>query len=308
MSVYSKAQLGYVDNRVTFEDFTLDPIYRTITRVPQKFQIREQDIAVPFESGMSDFSTLIGETVYVIEGTMYPSSESMYDSGLAALRDVCNLDLNQADVNVGSAFSNNGYVPYTWGDSGGDYTKQLFVKPEFVYAAENTRQGYVLPFKIFCKVKDPTIYGGTLKIASTAASTPGASSGSAVYAFAYPIVYGATYYTVTATATNLGTVPVYPQSIDIYGPVNTPIITNNKTGEFLKIAVNLNSPTDHLQIQYGKDILTVTLNGVNNTRYISSDSTYFKIRPGGNGISLSGSSISSGAYATVAYYDGFSLA
>lgn len=308
MAVYEKAQLGYADNLITFNDYTKDPIYRTVARAPQKYQIRQQDIPIPFESGVADFNTLIGETIYVIEGTMYPSSESSYDTGLAALRDVSSLDLDEVDPYAAATFSNNGYVPYTWGDSGGDYTKQLFVEPLYVQVSENTRQGYVLPFKIFCKVKDPTIYGGTLKTASTAASTPGASSGSAVYPFAYPIVYGATYYTVTATAINLGSVPTYPESIDIYGPVTTPIITNNRTGEFIKVAVTLNSPSDHLQIQYAKDYLAVQLNGVNNIRYVSTDSTYFKVRPGGNNISFSGSSISSGAYATVNYYDGFSLA
>lgn len=308
MSIYAKATLGFPDNQITFEDYTLQVVYRTTTRLPQKYQIREQDIPVPFEPGVADFNTLIGQTIYLIEGIMYPADESSYDSGLAALRDVSSLDIEQTDPYSANTFSNDGYVPYVWGDAGGDLTKQLFVKPLYVQMAESTQQGFVVPFRIYCKVKDPTIYGATLKTASTASSTPGASSGSAVYSFAYPIVYGATYYTVTATATNLGTVATYPQSIDVYGPVTTPVITNTKTGEFLKVAVTLNSVNDHLQIQYAKDYLSVTLNGVNNLKNVSTDSTYFKIHPGGNGISLTGSSISSGSYATVTFYDGYSLA
>lgn len=308
MSIYTKALLGYSDNQVVFNDYTRDPIYRTITRIPQRYQIREQDLPVPFESGIADFNTLVGEVFYLIQGKMYPSSENTYDTGLNAIRDVANLDLSQNDPNQGTVFSNDGYVPYVWGDASGELTKQLFVKPVYVMAAENTQQGFVLPFTIYCKVKDPTIYGATLKVASTAASAPGTSSGSAAYSFTYPVVFGATYYSVTATATNNGSVPTYPQSIDIYGPVTSPIITNNKTGEFIKVAVTLNSPSDHLQIQYGKDYLSVTLNGVNNIKNVTSDSTFFKIKPGGNGISLTGTSISSGAYATVNYYDGYSLA
>lgn len=308
MAIYEKAQLGYPDNQIVFNDFTLDPIYRAISRAPQKYQIREQDIPIPFESGVSDFNTLIGQTIYVIEGTMYPGSESTYDSGLAKLRDVSSLDLEQVDPYVSNTFSNDGYVPYTWGDAGGDYTKQLFVKPLYVQVSENTRQGYVLPFKIFCKVKDPTIYGGTLKTASTINGTPGSTTGSAAYPFAYPIAFGATYYTVSATFTNNGSVPTYPQSIDVYGPVTTPQITNGATGEFLKVNCTLSSSSDHLQIQYAKDYLNVTVNGVNNINNVSTDSTYFKLKPGGNGISLTGSSISSGAYATVTGYDGYSLA
>lgn len=308
MSIFTKSTLGYADNQVVFNDVTTDPYFRVNARAPQKYQLREQDIPVPFESGVADFNTLIGQTIYVINGTMYPKSQSTYDSGLDIIRDVSSLDIEQVDPFSSNVFSNNGYVPYLWGDSLGDLSKQLFVKPLYVMASETTRQGYVVPFTIYCKVKDPTIYGSTLKVASTIASTPGASTGSAVYPFTFPVVYGATYYTVTATATNIGTVKTYPQSIDIYGPVTTPVITNGATGEFIKVAVTLNSPSDHLQIQYAKDYLNVTLNGVNSLRYVSTDSTYFRIIPGGNGISLTGSSISSGSYATVAYYDGYSLA
>jgi hypothetical protein len=308
MSIYTKATLGYSDNQITFNDYTLNPIYRTLTRVPQKYQIRSEDVPIPFESGVSDFSTLIGETFYVIQGKMYPSDEFTYDSGLAKLRDVCNLDLEQNDVNQGTLYSNEGYVPYVWGDASGVLSKQLFVKPLYVIVAENTQQGFVLPFTIYCKVKDPAIFGSTLQTASTAAGTPGGTTGSALYPFKYPIAYGATWYTVSATATNNGTIPVYPQSIDVYGPVTSPKVTNNKTGEFILVNTTLNSSSDHLQIQYGKDYLSVTLNGVNQMRYVSSDSTLFQIRPGGNSISLTGTSISSGSYATVNYYDGYSLA
>lgn len=308
MSIYTKATLGYSDNFITFNDYTLDPVYRSVTRLPQKYQIREEDVPVPFESGVADFNTLIGETIYVVDGKMYPSSEATYDTGLAAIRDVSSLDLEQTDPFQGSTFSDDGYVPYQWGDGGGDFTKQLFLKPLYVMCAEDTRQGFVLPFRIYCKVKDPTIYGTNLKTASTILGTPGTTLGSAAYPFGYPIAYGATYYTVTATATNLGTVPTYPSSIDVYGPVTNPQVINNRTGEYLLVNCTLNTSSDHLQIQYGKDYLNVVVNGVNNLQNVSAGSTYFKIKPGTNVISLTGTSISSGSYATVTYYDGFSLA
>lgn len=308
MSIYTKATLGYSDNQITFNDTSKDPYYRVEARVPQKYQIRQQDIPIPFESGIADFATFIGETVYLIVGTMYPRSQDTYDTGLNALRDVANLDLNQTDTNVGTVFSNDGYVPYIWGDASGDLSKQLFLKPLYVQAAESTKQGYVVPFRLYCKVKDPTIYSANLITASTIDGTPGNTTGSAAYPFTYPIAFGATYYTVSATATNKGTVPVYPQSIDVYGPVTNPKITNGATGEFIQVNCTLNSSTDHLQIQYAKDYLSVTVNGVNNLQNVTSDSTYFKLKPGGNGISLTGSSISSGSYATVAYYSGYSLA
>jgi hypothetical protein len=308
MSIFTRATLGYSDNMVVFNDYSLPVIYRSITRIPQKYQVRQQDIPIPFESGVSDFSTLLGEANYIIQGKMYPSGEDTYDTGLAALRDVANLDLEQSDANIGIVNTDDGYVPYIWGDASGDLTKQIFMKPLYVMAAENTRQGFVLPFTIYCKVKDPTIYGGTLKTASTINGTPGGTTGSAAYPFTYPVAFGATYYTVSATATNNGTIPSYPQSIDVYGPVTSPKITNGATGEFLNVNVTLNSSSDHLQIQYAKDYLSVTLNGVSVLNKVSSDSTYFKIHKGGNGISLTGTSISSGSYCTVTYYDAYSLA
>lgn len=308
MSVYTKSTLGYVDNLVTCNDISTDPYYRVNARAPQRFQLREQDVPVPFELGISDFNTLIGQVMYVIDGTMYPRSQDTYDSGLNALRDVSNLDLSQSDSNGGVTFDNNGYVPYVWGDSVGVLSKQLFVKPLYVQASESTRQGFVVPFRIFCKVKDPTIYGASLKIASTALGDPTATVGTAAYPLSYPVAFGATYYTVSANAINSGTVPVYPQSIDIYGPVTNPKFTNTATGEFIQINCTLSSPTDHLQIQYGKDYLGVYLNGNSQLQNKTTDSTFFKIHPGSNNISLTGSSIASGSYATVNYYDGYSLA
>lgn len=283
-------------------------MYRTTARAPKKYQVRQEDVPIPFESGVADFETLIGETLYVIEGTMYPASENSYDTGLDALRAVSSLDLEQTDPYQSSVFSNDGYVPYMWGDATGNLARQMFVKPLYVMAAETTQQGFVLPFQIFCKVKDPMVYGGTLKTASTLNSTPGAPTGTAVYSFTYPVVYGATYYTTSAALLNAGTNPVYPQSIDIYGAVTNPQVTNEATGDWISIACVLNSVTDHLQIIYAKDYLAITLNGISQLNNVVTGSTYFKIIPGGNTIQLSGSSIGSTSYATLTAYDGYSMA
>lgn len=308
MSIFTRSTLGYADNQVVFNDITTDPYYRVNTRAPQKYQIRQEDIPVPFESGVADFKTLVGDTMYVIQGTMYPRSETTYDTGLNALRDVSNLDLDDQDPFGGALFTNDGYVPYMWGDSLGALSKQMFVSPLYVMASESTRQGFVVPFTIYCKIKDPVIYGGTLKTASTANGSPIGSIGSAIFPFAFPMAFGATAYTVTADAENVGTVPVYPESIDVYGPITNPKITNGSTGEYIQVNAVLNSSTDHLQVQYGKDYLSVTLNGVNYLNQKSTDTTFFKIQPGGNTISITGSSIGTAAYVTVDWYDGYSLA
>lgn len=302
MSIYKTATLGEPDNQITFNNFTQFPVYRTQTRAPQRYQLRQEDAPIPFEDGISDFQTLIGSTVYVIKGTMYPQNEVSYDNGLNALRAVCSLALEQSDPTADS----EGYVPYIWNNALSQ--QQIFMKPLYVQLIEDTRQGFVQPFAIYAKVKDPIIYGGTLKTASTAASNPSTTTGTALYPFTYPVLYGSTTFTVSANAYNAGNIPAYPNSVSIIGPCSTPTITNTRTGEFITVNVTLNSTSDLLLINYGKNNLSVTLNGVNNLKNVTTNSTYFKIQPGNNIIQLSGASVGTGAVATVNYYDSFAMA
>lgn len=303
MSIYTRSTLGEPDNQVVFNDISTDPYIRVSARIPQKFQVRQEDIPVPYQAGVSDFLTLLGDSTYVIEGTMYPRSQNSYDSGLAALRAVCDLDLNQND----SFATDEGYIPYMWGDAGGSLDKQLFVKPLYLMAAESTQQGYVLPFRIICKIKDPTIFGGTLKTASTAQANPTNTIGTFVLPTTLPAPIGVTEYSVTINANNIGLSPSYPNAITVFGPVTNPTITNSATGEFITVNVTLASGSDVLIIQYSKDNFMITKNGVNVANLLTSTSTLFKIHPGNNNITLSGS-LGTGAYCTVTYYDAWSLA
>jgi hypothetical protein len=301
MSIYRISTLGEPDNSVTFNDYTLNPVFRVQSRAPRQFQTRDDNIPIPFESGISDFNTLLGQSIYAIQGTMYPKDEISYDNGLAQIRAACSLDLQQA----GTYTSDDGYVPYTWGESTG--SKTLFVKALYVQMTESTRQGFVQPFQILCKVKDPIIWGSTLKVATTQTSNPTTSTGAAKYPFQYPITFGSTLYTVTTDANNAGTIPAYPSSIDVYGPVTNPKITNTATGKYIQVNVTLNSTSDYLHIQYDKDTLIATLNGNSVMSNITTDSTQFKIVPGDNPIQLSGASVGVGSYALLAYRDSFAL-
>lgn len=301
MSIYSRATLGESDNQIVFNDVTTDPYYRTLSRAPQKFQIRQQDLPVPFESGSDDFLTLLGDSAYIIQGKMYPSSESSYDSGLQSLRSVSSLDLQQADV-----LSDDGYVPYTWGNLN-DYPQTVFMKLLYAQLVETTSQGFVQPFVLYAKVIDPTIYLGNLQTASTAQSSPTTTTGAAAYSFTYPVVYGSTIYNVNADCNNVGSLPVYPRTMTITGPINNPTITNLATGEFITVNVNLGIG-DILSIDYSKTSQIVTVNGVNNLNNVTTSSTFWKIQPGTNTIQLSGSSVGVGSFATVTYFSGSPLA
>lgn len=299
MSIFLPSQIGTTSNLINFNDFTKSPVYRIQTREPQRRQIRELDLPIPYESGISDFETLIGQTAYVIEGTMYPGSEQEHADGMSRLRKVASVDIAQDDV-----LSDFGYVPYQWDEF--SVTKLLYVKVMYVQILESTRQGLVQPFRLICKVKDPTIHSATVKQANTTSATPSTSTGASVYSFAYPIVFGASTYSVTSDATNAGDQSAYPITVHVHGPVNTPRVTNLETGEYIEVGVNLGVGED-LLISYDKDTLSVTKQGISVLQFVSSASVYFKLRPGSNPIQLTGSSISDGAYGEVDYRDAWPL-
>lgn len=299
MSFYDEGYIGTTSNRITLNNFSTTPVYRLISRRPQARQIRDADIPIPFESGISDFETLVGEMAYIITGTMYPGSESEFDSGLAALRKLSSLDFAQDD-----ALSDDGYVPYIWSEFTGN--KQVFLKVLYLDVSEDTRKGLVQQFRLICKVKDPTIHGATLKLASTGEFDSALATGDAEYPIQYPVGYGASLYSVTSNANNIGDIPAYPQAIRVYGPVSDPKITNTTTGEFIEVNKTL-TDTDTLTIVYDKDSLSVDVNGVNALPSVTNASTYFKLQPGGNEITLEGATVSTGAYAEVSFYDAWPL-
>lgn len=287
---------------VVFNDYTINPVFRVVSRAPSKWQLRQQDLPVPFESGSSDFLTLLGEAAYIIQGVMYPGDEASYDNGLNMLRSVSSLELEQADI-----LSNSGYVPYIWGDAN-NTQKQVFMKPLYCQLVETTRQGFVQPFTIYAKIIDPTIYGATLKVASTGQANPSAGAGGSAYSFKYPVLYGSTLYTVSADANNLGSLPSYPVTITVIGPITNPRVTNVATGEYIEVDVTLSSGSDQLNITYSKTSQDINLNGINAASHVLASSTLFKIHPGTNTIQLSGSSVGTGAIASVSYRDSYPLA
>lgn len=299
MSIYASSSLGTDTNKINFNATTF-PIFRVQSRRPQQRNIRDLDINIPFENGVSDFETLIGKTAYIIEGTMYPGGESQYDDGLRALRKLASLDISQDDI-----LSDQGYVPYVYEEF--SQSKQIFMKVLYVDIPESTRKGLVQPFKLVCKIKDPTIFGADLKVANTGVADLTVSTGTAIFPFKYSIIYGASTTSVSADANNLGDLPVYPISINIHGPVNIPKIINTTTGEYLEVSVNLATGSNELVFSYDKDSLSVLLDGVNVTKQVTSASTFFKIPPGSNIFELTGTSIGNGAYATISFYDGYSL-
>lgn len=301
MAIYEESTLGTDTNQVVFNNYGTSPVYRVTSRAPQRRDIRELDIPIPFENGISDFQTLIGKVVYVIDGIMYPGGESDYDNGLNALRRLASLEIQQDDP-----LSDDGYVPYVWTEF--NRSRQVFMKVLYVQIPETTRKGLVQPFRLICKIKDPTIYGDELQTASTAPADFTTASGTAVLPFEFPIIFGASTASVSIDAQNEGDLPVYPVGIRVYGPVNSPKVTNESTGEYIELqGINLSTTANVLSIVYDKDSLRVEVDGVSAINQVTNASTYFKLQPGSNVISLTGSSISDDAYAVITYRSGWPL-
>ena len=161
-----------------------------------------------------------------------------------------------------------------------------------------------MPFRLICKVKDPTIYSYDQRLASTQGVDPTLVGGTAIYPFAYSIIYGASTYSVTSNALNRGDVPIYPIGITVHGPINNPTITNSSTGDYIQVNTNVGAG-NVLRIAYDKDEVSVELDGVSVLNVTSG--TFFKLQSGNNEIQMTGSSIGTGAYVEVAYRDGWSL-
>jgi hypothetical protein len=248
-----------------------------------------------------DFETLTGQYTYLIQGTMYPANEADSDSGVAALRKLASLEVSQVDN-----LADDGYVPYVWKEA--SRYKLLFVKVLYVNVVDNVKQGLIKQFSLICKIKDPTIFGEELKTATTAQVDLSGTTGSFKYPVKYPEAYGASLYSTSNTAYNEGDIPVYPFAITVYGPCVNPKITNSRTGEYIELqGVTLSNSLNIATLTYDKDSIAVQVDGTNALARVTNTSTFFKLVPGGNLITLSGSSVSNGAYLTVQYRDAWPL-
>lgn len=288
-TIFDTSTLGTSNNQITFNDDNGSIYYRLKNRVPQRREIREYDIPLQENTGIADFQTFIGKTMYILEGTMYPDDEDAFAEGRQALRKLASMDIEQNDND-----SDMGYVPYKWTDTS---DKQLFMKVLYVDLPENSKQGIKQPFRLLCKLKYPVILSQDSN-AGTIGSSTATTTGSFVLPEVLPSVVGATTYSSNGSVENQGDWPSYP-SFTVYGPVNIPRITNTTTGEYMEINTNLSSSSDTLTINYDQDSFAIEKNGNSVIGSLTNGSTYFKIQPGINNLTLSGSSVGSGAYASV---------
>lgn len=299
MAIFDQSTLGLAPNSLTFNKYDDPIIYRAERRRVTGRDVRQFDSPLPEISGIADFKTLIGKVDFVIDGEMYPATNAQFEQGRRLLRKIADVANRQLDP-----LSDKGYVPYVWSET--DQNKQLSVKVLFVDLPEDTDNGLVQPFRLFCKVKYPIIKGTTLKIADTG-NAAGVVVGAVGYPLLYPVLLGKNSYIIGSAAENQGDAPAYPEVITIVGPVNRPRLTDQLTGEYIEVDANLLTPVDQLIIRYGPDNVSVEVNGVSYYNKVSTSSIFFKIPPGLNNFNLTGSSIGAGASARLSFYDAWPL-
>lgn len=297
-TIFDESTLGTSNNSITFNQDGATIYYRLKSRLPQRRDVREFDIPLQENTGIADFKTFIGKTMYILEGTMYPDDEETFAEGRYALKSIASPQISQDDAD-----SDQGYVPYRWTDN---TDKELYVKVLYVDLPESSRGGIKQPFKLWCKLKYPVIFSQSTNSTTLGSSTATITGGSDL-PFVLPVVLGSTTYSSNGSISNDGTIGTYP-TITVYGPINQPRITNTTTGEYLEFNTNLGSSSNVLRIIYDQDSLTAEVDGNSVINTQTSGSTYFKLVPGINNLTLSGATVGSGTYATVTAQSAWPLA
>ena len=189
---------------------------------------------------------------------------------------------------------------------------------------QTTKQGYIQPFRLVCKVRYPIIYaqqpklatinltglaqGGGAQIPALVPMKIGSASvnNGATLPFTLPIILGSQFGTSSGTLTNAGDFPTFPV-IQIFGPISKPRLTNLATGEYIELQLTLAGPGNAAVITYDQDSSSIIANGANAYNFLTTGSNLFKIYPGTATFTLSGASVGTGAYATISFSDAWPL-
>jgi hypothetical protein len=315
VSIYDSSTLGTQTNQIIFNDDSISPYFRMRSRVPTRRELKEFETVLPDGSGISDTTSFIGKMYMILEGTMYPDDEVEYHEGREMLRKLASLEIAQEDAD-----SDSGYVLYRWEEN---TPKEIALKVLYVDMQENTRLGLKQPFRLLCKIKYPVIYstvsksaqlitdtvaqlGGAQIPAYVPLSIPSTSGGSTAFPLTFPVVFGASTSLGSSGVTNDGDIETWP-TIVINGPVNRPKVTNRTTGESIELEIALPSTSDSCIITYDQDSVAITSQNQNVYGKLTSDSRLFKIQPGNNDLTFTGTSMGEGAQATVNWRDAWPM-
>lgn len=318
-AIYDSSYIGTPTNRIVLNNFKTYPVFLIEDILPPRFQIRESTVPIPEMSGIADFNDYIGKTVMVLQGEMFVNSEAQYYAGRQQLRNLGSMEISQNDPS-----SDMGYVPYVWQEAG--QGRQLFVKIEYADGlGESSANGFTQSFRLILTIKNPKIFGTTVVSASlNTAPSAGPLGGATIPAhidmqigsipvsgtslpFTLPVVLGSVPSSSGGTVNNSGSLYSYPTTT-IYGPINKPRVTNLTTGEYIEIDTQL-QPNESILISYDEDTAPSVTGpgGINLYNKLSAGYTFFRVKPGVNNFSLTGSALGAGSYALVNFLPAYAL-
>lgn len=238
------------------------------------------------EFGAFISNQLYGGRLITIEGGIYSSTQSTFESKRRALIDAIKISKDSDSVPEAKV------LKFTTLD---DLELQCNV---FLRKFKMNKQKYCYAdFMIEFYAADIAIESQTLS--SNGLST--LASGGAVYPIIYPVIYGGSA-AGTQTITNAGNIEAWP-IITLTGILTDPIITNTTTGKYMSLDITLGA-SDTLVIDMKNK--TIVLNGTTNslsTKALASE--WWWLDAGANIVTLATGSGGDNGLVTIEYRDSY---
>lgn len=218
------------------------------------------------EHGINISNQLYGQRMITMRGAIYSPSRATFEEKRRALVNACKIDRG----------SNGFIIPklltFTTLD---DLALQVQVYVNRFRMAKNKMHYAEYEIELIA----PDIYLESQTQETVTINI--VQDGGAVYPVTYPVTYGASS-SANTVVNNTGPEDVYP-IIDIYGPTSYPVITNQTTGKYLALDINI-ADGEVLTIDTRNRI--ILLGGVNSLYALDLESSWIYLAPGNNTINV----------------------
>jgi hypothetical protein len=232
--------------------------------------------------GVTIAHNLYGGRLITLEGTIRGATPSAYLANRQALQAAVGLKLDSNNVPETRTL-------YLTDLAGTPYRVEVVTKSfQADYASPGLTWGR---WQLQLQASDYIIESGTES--SVTMTLP--VSGGVTFPLTFPITFGASSGG-SATATNAGNAAVYP-TVTISGPVVNPVLTNDATGESLRLNITLLAG-DTLVVNTRRR--TILLGQTNKMSSKIAGSTFWSLPPGDNPLRFAGDTYNTGT-ATIIY-------
>jgi hypothetical protein len=300
--IISTFTYGSSTNFVTFNDESADYVIKASRRTATRRDLRDFDMPIPDEAGITDFQTLIGKTHYMIEGRVYSETDEGRYTGIDKLRSVFNPMVAQED-----AESDYGYLPMKWTEN---EARQLMMKPLYVDIDESRKSAFKPTFRALMKIKYPVITTQASVQTNFAPTSYGTSDGVEIPAAGLSIPSTGISMGQNSGATgsgllvNRGNYPAWPV-IKFTGPVTNPLISDGTN--YIQVNTSIDEG-EEINVLYDQDTLEILKSdGTNLTQYLDSGSTLFKVMPGSTQFTFSAQTMNSPADCQITIFSTWAL-